>query len=60
MDQELKARIDALDRVEMARLWRFAPLGYEMLQGEAGDYFHKRFMELGGFSPAISKLIGWD
>lgn len=30
-----------------------------MFQGDAGDYFCKRFRELGGWSPALSKKIGW-
>jgi hypothetical protein len=60
MTPEMKQRIDAMTREEMARLWRFAPLGDPMFQDDTGDYFRKRFKELGGFSPAISKAIGWD
>ena len=54
----LKAQIDVMSREEMARRWRFAPVGDPMFQGEVGDYFEKRFKELGGFSPEISKKIG--
>jgi zona occludens toxin (predicted ATPase) len=60
MTDEMKQRIDAMTREEMARQWRFAPMGDPMFQGETGDYFGQRFRELGGFSPAISKDIGWD
>lgn len=60
MTPELKREIDALSREAMARLWRFAPAGHPMLADEAGKYFERRFRELGGFSPAISKAIGWD
>ena len=60
MTPEMKQRIDAMTQVEMARLWRFAPIGDPILQGETGHYFIQRFRELGGFSPAISKAIGWD
>jgi len=60
MNEKLKSAIDALSREDMARKWRFAPVGDPMLQGEAGDYFSERFKELGGFSPEISKKIGWD
>lgn len=60
MLDELKKQIDALSRVEMARLWRFAPVGHPMFHNEAGVYFNARFAELGGFSPEISKLIGWE
>ena len=56
----LKAEIDVMSREEMARRWRFAPVGDPMFQGEVGDYFKERFFgELGGFSPEISKKIGW-
>ncbi len=60
MDEKLKAEIDALSRVEMARLHRFAPSGHPMFQAEAGRYFEERFNGLGGFSPEISKAIGLD
>ena len=54
----LKAQIDVMSREEMARRWRFAPVGDPMFQGEVGDYFAERFKELGGMSPGISKKIG--
>ncbi len=57
---EMKASIDAMTRYAMADRWRFSPVGDPMLQGETGDYFQKRFTELGGFSPEISKAIGWE
>ncbi len=60
MTDELKAKIDALSREEMARKWRFAPIGDPMFRDEAGDYFENRFKALGGFSPEISKRIGWN
>lgn len=58
MTNDMKDRIDSLTREEMARKWRFAPIGDPMFQGDAGKYFGKRFDELGGFSPEISKKIG--
>ena len=60
MTPQLKERIDSMSREQMARAWRFAPIGDPMFQGEAGDYFEKRFKEAGAFSPDISKKIGWD
>lgn len=54
----LKSQVDALSRLEMARIWRFAASGHPLLSGEAGSYFKQRFSELGGFSPAISKALG--
>jgi len=60
LDPKMKATIDALSRLEMARKWRFAPIGDPMFQPPAGEYFKQRFAELGGFSPEISKAIGWE
>ncbi len=57
LGKELKARIDALTQEEMARKWRYAPVGDPMFQGTAGRYFERRFKELGGFTPEISKGI---
>lgn len=55
-------RINSMSREEMARLWRFAPSGHPYFDTTLPYYeiFKKRFDELGGFSPAISKAIGLD
>jgi hypothetical protein len=59
--QQHKAAIDKMSREEMARLWRFAAAGHPyFVRGEVSDHFEKRFKELGGFSPEISKEIGWE
>lgn len=54
--------IKNMSRIEMANLWRFAPSGhmYFDINLPFHEMFKKRFDELGGFSPAISKKIGWD
>lgn len=56
-----KEKIDQMSREAMCRLWRFAPAGhpYFVIGTELQEHFDKRFKELGGFSPAISKKIGW-
>jgi hypothetical protein len=59
MTAEQKATIDGMDRLAMASLWRFGEVGHWALQGECGAYFAARFKDLGGFSPEISKQIGW-
>ena len=59
MNDEIKKQIDNMSQEEMAKKWRFAPAGDPMFQGEVGNYFTKRFNELGGFTSAISKKIGW-
>lgn len=58
---ELKAKIDAMDHYEMCRVWRFAGAGNPLLMGETGKYFKERlFKHFGGFTPQISKSLGWD
>lgn len=59
MTEEQKAEIDALDHVQLCHLWRHAPTGHPLLQGDAGAYFKQRLDAAGGFTPAISKKIGW-
>ncbi len=56
-----KEKIDKLSRLKMATLYRFAPAGHPYFDSTnpVSDYFNKRFSELGGFSPKISKEIGW-
>ncbi len=59
--QELD-KINAMSRLEMCRLHRLAPSGHPYFDTTKPFYavFKARFDELGGFSPAISKKIGWD
>ncbi len=54
-------KINQLSRFEMARLWRFSPPGHIYFDSNLPfyDIFSKRFAELGGFSPEISKELGW-
>jgi len=56
---EMKKKIDLMSQEEMCRLWRFAPSGHPYFCGEAGDYFKMKMKEKGGFTPEISKKIGW-
>jgi hypothetical protein len=63
MDEMIKAEIDALTQEDACRIWRFAPPEHRFLGGakdqETRDYFVARFKALGGFTPAISKRLGW-
>ena len=54
-------KIDSMSRYEMCRLWRFGGSGHIYFDGSKPyyKYFKKRFDELGGFSPEISKSLGW-
>ena len=53
--------INHMSREYMARFWRYAPSGHPYFDTTVCYYqfFEKRFLSLGGFSPAISKKIGW-
>ena len=53
--------ISTMSQIEMARLYRFAPSGHIYFDKTKPYYaiFKKRFDSLGGFTPAISKSIGW-
>ena len=59
MTPEQKKQIDAMSHYELCRKWRFAKVGDPLLQGEAGEYFSKVLKEKGGFTPEISKELGW-
>ena len=50
-----KQQIDAMDRLEMASLWRFAPAGHPYFDKRLPlyEYFKSGFDALGGFSPGI-------
>ena len=54
---EAKLKINQLSQIEMARLWRYGPIGHPYFKHPLFDYFKARFKELGGFTPAISKAI---
>ena len=58
-----KNHIDSFDRETMCRQWRFGKAGqypwFDTANAELWEHWKKRFKELGGFSPEISKQIGW-
>lgn len=59
MDEHL-AIINDMTHEELCFTWRFAPIGSPLVQGRAGDRLRERlFEEMGGFTPEISKKIGW-
>lgn len=60
LNPKVKKTIDDMSQLEMARLHRFAPAGEPMFIGAVGTYFGQVFYEKGGFTPAISKELGWD
>lgn len=61
-NENYKDEIDALTHEEMCRYWRFGggkPEWFDSTKQES-TYFHDRlFVHFGGFTPEISKKIGW-
>lgn len=55
-------KIKKMSQLEMARLWRFAPSGHLYFDSSKPFFkvFDERFKKLGGFTPAISKQLGWE
>jgi len=65
MTEEIKKRIDNMNYESMLSLWRNAPAGHPMFQGETGDYYSKVMAEkrnkVGDAAHiAASKSIGWN
>lgn len=58
--QAVKNEIDTLSQIEMAKLWRFAPVGHKYFDTTKPWHLHfdERFKKLGGMTPQISKEIG--
>lgn len=57
-----KLEIDSLTHIEMCKMWRFGTLKPEWLDSSnpLSAYFIERlFQHFGGFTPEISKMIGW-
>ncbi len=60
LTEEKKATIDAMTQLELCREWRFGKMGDIFWQGEAGQYAKERlWRHYGGFTPEISKKLGW-
>ena len=59
--EEINRKIDNMSHEEMCRAWRFSPSGDPIFRNDLPFYdrFKKRFDALGGFTPEISKRIGW-
>lgn len=61
MTPEQKATIDSMSRYDLCKMWRFSAVGEPLLAGECGKYFYQAlFKEKGGFTPEISKSLGWE
>jgi len=65
LTESIKNSIDSMDYESMLSLWRFAPSGHYMFQGEIGDYFSKVMKEkqsklTDSERVTASKSVGWD
>jgi hypothetical protein len=63
-NEELKKQIDGMNYYALLQLWRFAPSGNPMFEGEVGDYYAKVMNEKRqAVGPAehtsTSKSLGW-
>ena len=56
-----KSRLLRMDRLPMARLYRFAPVGHPVFRRDMtlNTIFNQRFKQLGGMSSEVSQQIGW-
>jgi hypothetical protein len=53
-------QIDEMSHIELCKLWRHAPFDNKYVSGLSGSYLKDRlFGHFGGFTPTISKSIGW-
>jgi hypothetical protein len=64
-EEEIKRHlenINAMSHEELCRTWRFAPSGHPYFDKTLPLYevFKKRLDDFGGFTPEISKKIGWE
>ena len=57
MTPEQKQKIDSMTHEQLAWVWRFTPLGDDIMCGAAGDYLRKKFEEKGGMTVTISKKL---
>lgn len=54
-----KKEIDSMSQYELCRRWRFAEVGDTLFKNDTGDYYAKVLKEKGGFTPEISKRLGF-
>lgn len=61
-EQKIIKQINQISHEEMARLWRFTPHDHPYWDKSKPFFkvFRERFKKLGGFTPAISKAVGFN
>jgi hypothetical protein len=59
-DEAVIARINTMTHEQMAHAWRYAPTGdAQFRSGLVYDAWKARFDAFGGWTPEVSKQIGW-
>lgn len=53
-------QVNAADRTEICRWWRFLPIARSEAELDVVDRIAVRFKEYGGFTPEISKEVGLE
>jgi hypothetical protein len=53
-------QVDTMSHIDLCRAWRFSKPGDPLTTGIVGDYLARRIRSLGGFTPEVSRHIGWD
>ena len=53
-------QVENAGREQLCRWYRFLPSGVSKEQKPIMDRLLERFFEVGGFTPSISKRIGWN
>lgn len=61
LTEENKKYIDSLSYFGLLSHWRFAAIGDSWMQGETGEYWSKRMLELKEKADHVgdSKALGW-
>ncbi len=52
--------VDQADRIQICRWYRFLPSGVTEEERKIQDRIYEQFQKFGGFTPEISKQIGWS
>lgn len=60
MKYPTKQEVLEADRVQICKWWRFLRSPETDQEVEVNNVLTDRFKELGGFTPEISKQIGWN
>lgn len=59
ISSEMRDLIDKMSHTEIASLLRFGKSGNPLLEGKNFEVMNARFQSLGGWTPEISKAVGW-